>query len=112
MFGTCSLDGRQGNEPLPLKRSGTLFRWFQSSSSTIILLSCRAVNAFLKDAGIELILEANDVVNGYDLYLHHRPDVVIVDLAFVGDSLAGLTFVRRIRANDPRTRLVVLTYAQ
>jgi two-component system, NarL family, invasion response regulator UvrY len=63
----------------------------------------------LEDAGIELILEANDVAHGYDLYLHHRPDVVIVDLAFVGDDLVGLTLVRRIREHDSRTRLVVLT---
>jgi len=67
---------------------------------------CRRI---LADAGIEPILAAEDLENGYALYQQNRPDVVMVDLAFAGDRLAGLSLVRRIRAHDVKTRVIVFS---
>jgi len=72
----------------------------------IVLQGCRRV---LLDAGVETVIEARDVVSGYRLYRRHRPDVVIVDLSLQGNGLAGLPLVQRIKAHDPRTRILVFS---
>ena len=72
----------------------------------IVLQGCRRV---LEDAGVGPIFEAKDMVNGYRLYHRHRPDVVIVDLSIAGDGLGGLSLIRRIRTNDARARILVLS---
>lgn len=72
----------------------------------IVLQGCRRV---LEDAGIGPVLAASDLVTGYRLYRRHRPDVVIVDLAIQGKGLGGIELVRRIKAHDPRARVLVLS---
>jgi two-component system invasion response regulator UvrY len=72
----------------------------------IVLQGCRRV---LEDAGIEPVLAASDLVGGYRLYRRHKPDVVIVDLAMKGKGLGGLDLIRRIKAHDPRGRILVLS---
>ncbi len=72
----------------------------------IVLQGCRRV---LEDAGVETVLDARDIVSGYRLYRRHRPDVVIVDLAMQGSGLGGLPLIRRIRAHDPRARILVFS---
>jgi two-component system, NarL family, invasion response regulator UvrY len=72
----------------------------------IVLQGCRRV---LADAGIETLLEARDLKSGYRSYRRHRPDMVIVDLALQGNGLAGLPLIRRIRAQDARTRILVFS---
>ena len=72
----------------------------------IVLQGCRRV---LEDAGIEEVLAASDMVAGYRLYLRHRPDVAIVDLAIQGKGLGGLELIRRIRARDAGANILVLS---
>lgn len=72
----------------------------------IVLQGCRRV---LEDAGVERVHVASDVVTAYRIYRRHRPGVVIVDLALHDDGLAGLRLIQRIRAQDPRTRILVFS---
>jgi DNA-binding NarL/FixJ family response regulator len=72
----------------------------------IVLQGCRRV---LEDAGIEQVLAASDMVSGYRLYLRHRPDVAVVDLAIQGKGLGGLELIRRIRAQDAGANILVLS---
>jgi two-component system invasion response regulator UvrY len=72
----------------------------------IVLQGCRRV---LEDAGVESVLEARDLKSGYRLYRRHQPGVVIVDLGMPGSGLAGLSLIRRIRAHEPRTRILVFS---
>jgi DNA-binding NarL/FixJ family response regulator len=72
----------------------------------IVLQGCRRV---LLDAGVETVLEARNIVSGYRLYRRHRPDVVIVDLSLQGNGLAGLPLILRIKAHDPRARILVFS---
>jgi two-component system, NarL family, invasion response regulator UvrY len=72
----------------------------------IVLQGCRRV---LADAGIEPVLAASDLVAGYRLYLRHRPDVAIVDLAIQGKGLGGLELIRRIRAHDADAHILVFS---
>ena len=72
----------------------------------IVLQGCRRV---LEDAGIEPVLAASDLVAGYRLYLRHRPDVAIVDLAIQGKGLGGLELIRRIKSQDAGAHILVLS---
>jgi two-component system, NarL family, invasion response regulator UvrY len=72
----------------------------------IVLQGCRRV---LQDAGVQTIMEAQDLVSGYRLYRRNHPDVVIIDLAMPGGGLAGLSLIRRIRSHEPRTRILVFS---
>jgi len=72
----------------------------------IVLKGCRRI---LEDAGVHPIYDAPDVVAGYRLYLRHAPDVVIIDLALQGRGLGGLPLIQRIKAHDPRARILVLS---
>ena len=72
----------------------------------IVLQGCRRV---LEDAGVEAIAEATGIVQAYRLFHRVRPAVVICDLTFQGSGLAGLALIRRMRAVDPKTRILVFT---
>jgi two-component system, NarL family, invasion response regulator UvrY len=71
-----------------------------------VIQGCRCI---LEDAGIRSIVCASNLASGYALYQQNRPDVVMLDLAFAGDALAGLSLVRQIRADDQHTRIIVLS---
>ncbi len=72
----------------------------------IVLQGCRRI---LEDVGVETVRDARDIVSGYRSYWRHRPDVVIIDLAMQGNDLGGLNLIRRIRARDPRSCILVLS---
>ncbi|GEP02992.1 response regulator transcription factor [Methylobacterium oxalidis] len=72
----------------------------------IVLQGCRRV---LEDAGIETVAEATSVVAGYRLFHRLRPPVVICDLTFQGSGLAGLGLIRRMKAVEPKTRILVFS---
>lgn len=58
---------------------------------------------------IHVIGQADNGSDGIALWRRHSPDVGIVDLRMAG--MDGLETIKRIRALDPRARLVVLTSA-
>ena len=69
----------------------------------------QAWTQLLRDAGVEQVFDARDVASGYRLYRRRRPEMVIVDLSMQGRGLAGLPLIKRIRAHDPRTRILVFS---
>jgi DNA-binding NarL/FixJ family response regulator len=69
----------------------------------------QGLRQLLRDAGIEDVLEAADLVAGYRLYRRHRPDVVVIDLAMPGSGLGGLLVIRRIRLHDPHVGILVFS---
>jgi two-component system invasion response regulator UvrY len=72
----------------------------------IVLEGCRSM---LEEAGFGKVLEARDVSMAYRLYRRHHPDVLIIELAMQGSGLGGLELIRRIRADNARTHILVLT---
>ena len=72
----------------------------------IVLQGCRCL---LEDWGVERVLEASSVLSGYRLFRREKPDMVIVDLALQGSGLSGLLLVRRLRAQDGRLPILVLS---
>jgi two-component system, NarL family, invasion response regulator UvrY len=72
----------------------------------IVLKGCRHV---LQDAGVQIVLEARDLVSGYRLYCRRHPDVVVIDLRMSAQNLSGLSLVRRMRVRDSRTQILVFS---
>ncbi|GAB4068492.1 response regulator transcription factor [Ancylobacter sonchi] len=72
----------------------------------IVLQGCRCL---LQDWGVERVLEASTMLSGYRLFRREKPDMVIVDLALNGNGLSGLLLVRRLRAQDGRLPILVLS---
>jgi two-component system, NarL family, invasion response regulator UvrY len=72
----------------------------------IVLEGCRRA---LRDAGIETVLEARDLVSGYRLCYRHHLDVVVVDIRMRGQEFGGLSLIRRISRHRPQTKILVFS---
>lgn len=72
----------------------------------MILLGCRYL---LRETFIKDILVASSTADGFRLYRQKRPDVLIVDLSLRMGPLSGLSFVRRLRRQDDRIPIIVLS---
>lgn len=57
--------------------------------------------------GIEVVGEADSGERGYQLQAELLPDVVLMDLAMAG--IGGIEAITRIRARDPKVRVLVLS---
>jgi two-component system, NarL family, invasion response regulator UvrY len=64
----------------------------------------------LKDAGIEVVAEADSGEQVTALYAQARPDVVVMDLSMPG--MGGLEALRRLLAQDSAARVLVLSAHQ
>ena len=61
----------------------------------------------LADAGIDVVAEASDGEAACQLYPTVRPDLVVMDLSMPG--MGGIEAVRRLLAQDGRTRVLALS---
>lgn len=59
------------------------------------------------DSGIEVVGEASDGQEAYDLVAHLRPDVVLLDISMPG--MNGIDATRKIKADWPEVGILILT---
>jgi len=69
----------------------------------------QGIRQLLEDSGVEQIVQARSLADGFRLYRTQKPDVIIVDLAMHTGALGGLSFIRRLRLHDQRTPILILT---
>lgn len=55
----------------------------------------------------DTIYEASDAINALKLYEKYKPDIIITDIQM--PKLNGLEFVKRIRQNDKKTQIIIIT---
>ena len=72
----------------------------------IVAEACRLL---LGATGVENILVAHDAVSGYQAFLQHKPDVIIVGLSLHEEKLGGIALIERIRSQDPSAKILVFT---
>lgn len=60
-----------------------------------------------REAGIEVVAEAENGEQACSLYAKCKPDVVVMDVAMPG--IGGFVAASRIRSGDPQSRIVVLS---
>jgi DNA-binding NarL/FixJ family response regulator len=59
--------------------------------------------------GMEVIAEATSAQEAVQLAIAMRPDVVVMDLRWYGDNTAGISAIRRIKAEAPAVRILATT---
>ena len=69
----------------------------------------RVIKDVLERAGVIVIAEAHDGRQAVELTLHHRPDVVVMDVVMPGFD--GIMATRQIRRQLPEQLVIVLTGA-
>lgn len=64
-------------------------------------------SVLLTDPQIEIIAEAKDGEEAYNLILKYRPDVALLDVEM--PKMTGLEIVRRIKSENVKTKIIFLT---
>ena len=60
-------------------------------------------------AGIEGIFVAHNAVSGYQAFLEHKPDVIVVDLTLHAEKLGGIGLIKRMHSKDQDAKILVLS---
>jgi DNA-binding NarL/FixJ family response regulator len=72
----------------------------------IIVAACRWL---LEQDDATLVFDANNVLAGYQAFLQHEPDVVVIDLRLQGQDLGGLALIEQIRSHAPRAAILAFS---
>ena len=56
---------------------------------------------------VELVYFASDGEEGYDAYLSHKPDIILLDINM--PKLDGLSLAKKIRENDSNVKMIITT---
>jgi two-component system, NarL family, response regulator LiaR len=59
------------------------------------------------ESSFDVVAEAGDGVKGWEAILRERPDVALIDIGIPG--MDGIALTQRVRAELPRTRVVIVT---
>jgi two-component system NarL family response regulator len=84
-----------------------------TSDATVLLVDDHALlrtgvaNIINQERGLRVVAEAGNGLEAIAAYERHRPDVVLLDLRM--PEMEGVEVVRRIREQDPRARVIILT---
>jgi len=70
------------------------------------VFTCNTLSEYLKRR-FRFVCSANCEDAAWDLYQKHKPDIVISDIEMPDGN--GLDFIKRIRENDAKTRIYVLS---
>jgi len=72
----------------------------------IIVAACRWL---LQQETGTTVLDATDALSGYQAFLQHKPDVIVVDLRLQGEDLGGLGLIERIRSCAPKAAILAFS---
>jgi len=66
-----------------------------------------ALRRILERDGHKVEAEGSDGVEGYDLYVEHKPDVITLDVTMPGEN--GLECLKRIKRDYPAARVIMVS---
>lgn len=70
-------------------------------------LSRSFIRAILEKAGHEVVGEAKNGLEGYDMYFAKKPDIVTMDVTM--PVLNGIKALEKIKEADPSAKIIMLT---
>lgn len=94
------------NEAMPQYSPSKLLSVLVIDDHPFVLQGCART---LQDTGIARVFVASSLADGYRQYRAHKPAMIIVDLTIKQALLGGLSLVRRLRAHDRKTPVLVLS---
>jgi len=71
----------------------------------IVVAACR----WLLEQDGATVFDANDIQTGYQAFLQHKPDVIVIDLRLQGQDLGGLVLIERIRSYAPHAAILAFS---
>ena len=74
------------------------------------ILRAGLANMLNGEAGLKVVVEADDGETALRLWRQHRPDVTLLDLSMGG--MDGIETLRRMRAEFPSARVLILTSSE
>jgi DNA-binding NarL/FixJ family response regulator len=72
----------------------------------IIVAACRWL---LEQDTATTVLDAHDALTGYEAFVQHKPDIIVIDLRLQGEDLAGLALIKRIRSSAPEVAILAFS---
>ena len=66
-----------------------------------------ALRRILERAGHEVAAEGSDGIEGYNLYVEHKPDVITLDVTMPGEN--GMSCLKRIRKDYPDAKVIMVS---
>lgn len=74
------------------------------------ILRAGLVNLLNGEAGLQVVAVADDGESALKLWKDHRPDIMLLDISMGG--MDGIETVRRLRADFPEARVIMLTSSE
>lgn len=74
------------------------------------ILRAGLVNLLNGEAGLQVVAVADDGESALKLWQDHRPDIMLLDISMGG--MDGIETVRRLRADFPEARVIMLTSSE
>lgn len=74
------------------------------------ILRAGLANMLNGEAGLKVVVEADDGETALRLWREHQPDVTLLDLSMGG--MDGIETLRRLRAEFPKARVIMLTSSE
>ena len=74
------------------------------------ILRAGLVNLLNGEPGLQVVAVADDGESALKLWREHRPDIMLLDISMGG--MDGIETVRRLRADDPGARVIMLTSSE
>ncbi len=74
------------------------------------ILRAGLVNLLNGEPGLQVVAVADDGESALKLWQEHRPDIMLLDISMGG--MDGIETVRRLRADFPEARVIMLTSSE
>jgi len=71
--------------------------------------SRRILRNILEEDGYEIVAEAKDGLEGYNLYVEHKPDLVTMDITM--PVMTGVESLKKIKDEFPEAKVVMVSAA-
>jgi two-component system chemotaxis response regulator CheY len=70
-------------------------------------VSRKFISNLIEEAGHEVVAEAANGLEGYDMYVQHKPDIATLDVTM--PLMGGIGCLKHILEEDPKAKVVLIS---